>query len=272
MVAGAVTGASRQEFYTQRVKVLRLTNSNDVLSTTNRPEALREGLEAFLGEPVEIVVKTIWPTESLPETVEKWVAREKPDLVWVGIVNYWYEYMSVPKRMERLFGRFGKRASDLGFKAADTQWLSNNFAFRAMRRTLQATIGGDPHFTPQQVVERIEGVARRVLRSEGVVLAVWGPNAHTKYSIGKRAEKRAELGRQFVRRNLQRVANALHFEYYAFEEPGWKVDGKAELAKDHFHYSANWGETAAERELGLMKQAILRQRPELARAVPADAR
>ena len=74
----------------RRVKILRLTNSNDVLSTTNRPEALRQGLEQFLGEPVEIVVKTIWPTETLPETVEKWVAREQPDLVWVGLVNYWY--------------------------------------------------------------------------------------------------------------------------------------------------------------------------------------
>jgi hypothetical protein len=254
------------------VKILRLTNSNDVLSTTNRPEALREGLEEFVGEPVEIVVKTIWPTESLAETVEKWVAKEQPDLVWVGVVNYWYEYMSVPKRMERLFGRFGKKASNLGFKAADAQWLSNNFAFRAMRRTLQATIGGDPHFTPEQVVERIEAVARRVLRSEGVVLAVWGPNAHTKYSIGKRAEKRGEQRRQFVRRNLQRLADSLHFEYYAFAEPGWKVNGKPDFAHDHFHYSSDWGATAAERELEVMKLAISKQRPDLVDRASTGAR
>ncbi len=249
------------------MKILRLSNSNDVLAgaTTNRPEALREGLEEFLGEPVEIVVKPLWPTEGVADVVEKWVAREQPDLVWVGLVNYWYEYMSVPKRLERLFGRFGKRASDLGFKAADAQWLSNNFAFRAMRRSLQATIGGDPHFTPEQVVERIEAVARRVLRSEGVVLAVWGPNAHTKYSIGKRAEKRGEQRRQYVRRKIRALADSLHFEYYSFEEPGYRVNGKPDFAKDHFHYSADWGDVAAARELEVMKRAILAQRPDLVR-------
>lgn len=247
----------------RRVKILRLTNSNDVLSTTNRPEALRQGLEQFLGEPVEIVVKTIWPTETLPETVEKWVAREQPDLVWVGLVNYWYEYMSVPKRLERLLGPFGKRASDLGFKAADAQWLSNNFAFRAMRRALQQTIGGDPHFTPQQVVERMEAVARRVLRSEGVVLVMWGPNANTKYSIGRRAERRGEQRRQYVRRHMQRLAESLHFSYLSAEEPRWKVEGKPEFAKDHFHYSERWGGNAADRELQFIKEAILAQRPDL---------
>ncbi len=247
------------------MKILRLSNSNDVLAgaTTNRPEALQEGLEQFLGEPVEIIVKTIWPTEGIAEVVEKWVAKEQPDMVWVGIVNYWYEYMSVPKRMERLFGRFGKRASDLGFKAADAHWLSNNFAFRAMRRALQQTIGGDPHFTPKQVVERMEAIARRILRSEGVVLAMWGPNAHTNYAVSKRAEKRGEQRRQYVRRNMQRIADALHFEYYAFAEPGWKLNGKADYAKDHFHYSSSWGETAAARELEVMKLAISKQRPDL---------
>jgi len=245
------------------VKILRLTNSNDVLSTTNRPEALREALQEFLGEPVEIVVKPLWPTENIADVVEKWVAKEQPDVVWVGLVNYWYEYMSVPKRMERLFGRFGKQASDLGFKAADAQWLSNNFAFRTARRALQRTIGGDSHFTPEQVVERMEAIARRVLRSEGVVLAMWGPNAYTNYAISKRAEKRGEEKRQYIRRNMQRIADALHFEYFSNPEPAWKVDGKPEFAKDHFHYSSNWGETAAAREFEVMKKAILAQRPEL---------
>mgnify|MGYP001334887755 CR=1 FL=1 len=252
------------------MKILRLSNSNDVLSTTNRPEALREGLEEFLGEPVEIVVKPLWPTEGVADVVEKWVAKEQPDLVWVGLVNYWYEYMSVPKRMERILGRFGKRASDLGFKAADAQWLSNNFAFRAMRRALQQTIGGDPHFTPEQVVERMEAIARRVLRNEGVVLAMWGPNAHTKYSLGKRAEKRGEARRQYVRRNMERLAQSLHFEYYAYAEPGWKVHGTPEFAKDHFHYSTNWGEMAAARELEVMKLAILNQRPDLVKGAAAS--
>ena len=245
------------------MKILRLSNSNDVLSTTNRPEALREGLEEFLGEPVEIVVKPLWPTENVADVVEKWVAKEQPDLVWVGLVNYWYEYMSVPKRMERLFGRFGKRASDLGFKAADAQWLSNNFAFRTARKALQRTIGGDPHFTPEQVVERMDALARRVLRSEGLVLAMWGPQAHTKYSMGRRAEIRDEKRRQFIRRSMERLAESLHFEYYGYPEPAWKVHGKPEFAKDHFHYSTDWGEAAATRELEVMKKAIVAQRPDL---------
>jgi hypothetical protein len=105
------------------VKVLRLSNTNDVLPGMAgiRPGLLRERLEAFVDAPVEVVVKTIWPTETLPATVEKWVEREQPDLVWLGVVDYWYEYTPVPKRMERLFGRFGGAADTPLRLAIDAQ-------------------------------------------------------------------------------------------------------------------------------------------------------
>lgn len=249
------------------MKVLRLTNSNDVLPGTadNRPRLLKERLEAYVGEPVEVVVKTIWPTDTLPATVEKWVEREQPDLVWVGVVNYWYEYMSVPKRMERLFGQFGNTASNLGFKAADTPWLSQNAVFRALRRALQRTIGGDPHFTPEHVVESIGAIARRVLRSEGTVLVVWGPFAHSNYAVSKKAERQGEARRKYIVRNLRELAGALHFEYYAPDEPYWKSQGKPDFAKDQFHYSQTWAEEAVEREFEGMRRAIEAQRPELRR-------
>lgn len=249
------------------MKVLRLTNSNDILPGTAdaRPGLLRERLEAYMGEPVEIVVKAIWPTESLPATVEKWVEREQPDLVWLGVVNYWYEYQSVPKRMERLFGRFGSTVSHLGFRAADTPWLSQNAAFRAVRGALQRTVGGDPHFTPEHIVQVVGTIARRVLRSEGTVLVIWGPFAHTNYAVGRRGERAAEAMRRHIVQELRDLAGTLHVEYFAPEEPYWKVKGRPDLAKDRFHYSPQWGEDAIDREFEGIRRAIESQRPELCR-------
>lgn len=250
------------------MKVLRLTNSNDILPGTadDRPGLLRERLEAYLGGPVEIVVKAIWPTESLPATVEKWIERDQPDLVWLGVVNYWYDYMSVPKRMERVFGRFGNTASNLGFKAADTPWLSQNAVFRSLRRALQRTIGGDPHFSPEHVVATVGAIARRVLRNEGTVLVVWGPFAHTNYAVSKKAERQAEASRQYIVRSLRELAGTLHFEYYAPDEPYWKTQGTPEFARDKFHYSQAWAGEAVDREFEGMRRAIDAQRAELRRS------
>lgn len=249
------------------MKVLRLTNSNDILPGTadGRPGLLRERLEGYLGEPVEIVVKAIWPTEALPSTVEKWIEREQPDLVWLGVVNYWYEYQSVPKRMERLFGRVGSMASRLGFRAADTPWLSQNALFRALRGALQRTVGGDPHFTPDHIIQVVGTIARRVLRSEGTVLVIWGPFAHTNYAVSKRGERAAEAMRQRIVGQLRELAGALHFEYFAPDEPYWRAKGEPDFARDRFHYSRQWGEDAVEREFEGLRRAIESQRPELRR-------
>jgi hypothetical protein len=105
------------------LKFLWLGNSNDnparpgVRPGSRRPELMVAELEAFLGRPIALVIKPIWPEEVLPGIVERWMEREKPDIVWLDIAAYWISYESSPKRVSRWFGRAGERAAALGERA-----------------------------------------------------------------------------------------------------------------------------------------------------------
>ena len=141
------------------MRILRLTTSNDTVhqGPGSRVDWLKRLGEEQLGEPVDIISRPVWPDSRLPAAAEKWIEREQPDIVWLVLQSFWFEYLSVPKRLERKFGRAGKVASEAGFKAADKPLIANNFVFRQGRRLLQRTLGGDPHFdrrTSQRDVAR----------------------------------------------------------------------------------------------------------------------
>ncbi|WBL34841.1 hypothetical protein O0235_08535 [Tepidiforma flava] len=197
------------------MKVLRITNSNDVTpgATTSRPALIASVLEARFGEPVEMVVKTAWPNDRMPAIVGKWLDEERPDIVWLGINPFWFNYPSVPLRLRRKLGPLGDRLARLGLDAAANPVIGPSRPFRLARNLLLRTVGGDYHFEPEEVLPRIEASIRRILRQEGVVLAVWGPFGRSRWSV-TRAQAAAEQRRQAaVVAALERLARDLHFAY-----------------------------------------------------------
>ncbi len=244
------------------MKVLKLSNSNDVLegATTNRPRLLAEKLEAHFGEPVEVVVKTPWPTGTMPAAIERWVERELPDVVLLQVVNYWIAYPSVPLRLRRLLGPFGERLAALGFRAAEHRIIGPSLPFRAARNLLLRTLGGDYHFEPEEVAARVEESARRILRREGVLLAVWGPHGRSDWSVTRR-QKRASVERQArLVAALQRVCRDLHVPYHASAKPVYLSGESPEFAADHFHYAESYGKASAEEEFEFLRRAIEAER------------
>ena len=161
------------------VRVLRLANSDDVVGDV--PPALRSAaiservLAEAVGEPVETVRRTVWPSDDLPDLVERWIGRYEPDLVSLTVASFWVAFASVPLRLQRRLPVIGPPLASFAFRAAGNERLAHNAAFRAVRRTMLRCIGGDYHFEPEYIVPLMEECFRRVLRSEDVGLAVRGP-------------------------------------------------------------------------------------------------
>ena len=160
------------------MKILRLTNSNDfygdVADSERGYRVIESALMADTGEEVVTARRIIWPADHLPELVERWVEEEKPDVVFLKTSAFWYAYESVPRRLQRRFGRPGKTVGTAGLKAAATPSVAHNALFRKLRYLAQATIGGDTNFTVDYCIENMEAVIRRVLRHEDTLLVVRG--------------------------------------------------------------------------------------------------
>jgi len=243
------------------VKILRLTTSNDLIhqGPGSRLDWLnRLGREQY-GDSFDVVSRTVWPDARLPRKVAEWVAEERPDVVWMLVPSFWFEYLSVPKMLSRKFGRVGKLASDAGFKAADNPRLSHNAVFRTGRRLLQRTIGGDPHFTTDELYATVEEIARVVLRDEGVQFVVYGPFSYQNFSASRKQE-RATLRRRtdFIRR-LRALAGESHFVVEAPDRPRWQTDGEVEKHADRFHMAAEVQRPLAEQELRVLARAVGRE-------------
>jgi hypothetical protein len=237
------------------VKILRLTTSNDSVHSgpDSRVGWIQRLGEERLGEPVQVVTKAVWPDARLAPAVEKWIEKEQPDLVWMLLQSFWYEYLSVPKKLERKFGRAGKAASEVGFKAADKPLVANNFAFRAGRRVLQKTVGGDPHFTSAELYETVEAVARIALRSEGRQFVVWGPFSYTNYAATRKQERSHDAWRSELIARVRALSADLHFYFEAPDRPYWQTE-KMPMHGDHFHFAAEVQRDMASREVDVLER------------------
>jgi hypothetical protein len=240
------------------VKILRLTTSNDTVhqGAGSRIDLIQRLGEERIGEPVQIVSKAVWPDGRLPATVEKWIDREEPDLVWLVLQSFWFEYRSVPKKLERKFGRVGKVASEAGFKAADKPLISNNFVFRRGRKLLQKTVGGDPHFTAAALFETVEGVARASLRNEGRQFVVWGPFSYTNYASTRSQEREQLRWRSELVSRVRALADELHFHVEAPDKPYWQTPPGMAMHGVQFHFGAEAQRGLAEREVEVLAKIV----------------
>lgn len=205
------------------MKMLFLGNSNDAgdwfEGGKKRHEIIAERLEEEFGEPVEVTVKSLWPNENLPGRVAEWIEKSQPDLIYITMSGYWFLYRSVPLRVQRIMGTMGDRVGDAGFRAAESKRWSHNAVFRGTRKALQETIGGDTHFTPQQVIDCMSEVVRTAVRHEGAVVVVKGPHGKKQYSHTPRAAARDERKRRKVHLAMKSLCAQLHVPYEGAETP-----------------------------------------------------
>lgn len=158
------------------MRILRLTNSDDMMSATpeaeRTPALIGQRFTCATGEPIDWTVRVIWPSPELPDIIDSWIERYEPDVVQLGINGYWYIYRSVPLKLQRQFGPIGAKIGGLGLKAGDIPWITRTRGYHWTRAALLKTVGGATYFSPQEIRQLTETLARRILRHEQVTLMV----------------------------------------------------------------------------------------------------
>jgi hypothetical protein len=156
--------------------------------------------------------------------------------------------------------------SDKGFRVAESPRWAYNPVFRGARGLLQMTIGGDTHFTPEEVADRITDVIRVLLSHEGIIIAVRGPDGRTNYAHSRRGAAKNERRRLKVDAALHRFCTERHVTYDQTATPLWAsdIDLAGNRVGDGLHANARWHERAAE----LIAETITRALMESGRTPP----
>ena len=223
------------------MKLLWLGNSDDLVG--DLPDAQRAGplvAERFrqeLGEDVELTVKAIWPTADLPDLVDRWMERYEPDLVLVRNTHYWSAYPSLAVRVRRVLGPLGAPLSAAGDRAANARWLGRTKPFYLFRRLALHTIGGDPTFNVDDLIERMSDVTRVVLRHEDVVTVVLGPEGNNDYSYSRRNAREIELRRSRWHQAMKQLCSDLSVEYLGWDKTVYE-DQAQDVVGDGVHITA----------------------------------
>lgn len=239
------------------MRVLLLGNSNDLTKVAGRSRAdvIRDLMAAEFGEPVEMITRATWPTERMAEMAEGWAAEFEPDVIFLLLGSFWFQHESVPLRLQRVLGRLGTPVGDAGFKLADSKRWGHNRVFRALRRAAQLTIGGDSHFTPDQVIERATSTIRTLLRHESALLVVQLPMGTNRYGSTERRQQALERKRIHVHDTLARLCEQLHVPYGAAPRPQYLDEPKGLRVGDGLHLNEQGHVKRAEEYFATIRDA-----------------
>ena len=224
------------------VKLLRLGNSDDIDPSVPDDQknwyVAGKVLEEAIGEPVETVVKAIWPGEELPRKVSEWIDEYRPDMVFLKVTWVWYGYESVPRRIERIFGRVGEPVARAGLKAAKRPRLAHTWWFRTGRRAAHRVIGGDTQWHSDAVLETMEATIRKVVARENVALLVKGTGGGRRNEGPLKGQfERFAKRRAYVEGNVEKLCHELHVPYVGTGPR--KPEEQRDLAKgDRIHPGA----------------------------------
>lgn len=245
------------------MKVLFLGNSSEVYGKLDpadrRTSRAAQSLEEAFGEPVEMLTRTVWPTPALPATVEKWMGEFQPDMVYLNVISFWFNYESVPLKFERVLGRIGKPLTNAGIKASQTRWPGHTRAFHWVREKSQRVIGGATFFEPEDVIAVVTDCARMAVRHENVVVVVKGPRGSGAYHGVGRSRSRAEERRQRVHAALSRLCEELHVDYVGVERPIHLTNPRGDLLPDKLHRGAEGHEQSGREIAEILRAAWERQ-------------
>ena len=178
------------------MRVLWLTNSSDAhpgVPPAQRSQAVAARLiEEALGEPVETLQKGVWPTAGLSTAADRWVRDFQPDVVFLRLSSYPVAYESIPLRLQRKLGRAGNSVANAGGRVGNSQWLAERRVYQVTRTAVTRVIGGDTHFTPSEVVARLEETFRGVIARETIVPVVRGTSLLLNTSGTKKGLRRSK--------------------------------------------------------------------------------
>ena len=241
--------------------MLRLSTSDDqpgrVPQGTAAFEVVERCLELEIGQRIESIVRPIWPDSRLPSLIDRWLEQDEPDFVFLRVNGFWFNYESVPLRLERRLGPIGRSVARLGRRSGEVEWVSRAGVFRALRRGLLRVVGGDTYFTPQQVVDRMEQCIRQILRKEDVQLVVRGTDGRIHSELPRRSARAYALRHRQVNDALRHVCEELHVPYLGGEEMLDERQVTRRLGADRFHRGEEGhrlaGEEEAEAFLGLWR-------------------
>ena len=186
------------------MKILRLTNSSDVhpgvAPELRSPAVAERYIAETTGEKVETIQRALWPTETFPGVLERWLDQYQPDVVLVRLSSFWVAYESVPLRIGNRLGRVGGPVTTAGIRIRDRPWLVERRAFKAARKVVVRTLGGDTYFTPQEVARVLDEAFRRIVARESVLPVVRGTglilnSSGTRRGFRRSSARVAELNR-----------------------------------------------------------------------------
>jgi hypothetical protein len=237
--------ASDSEFrrgYAVGVRILRLSNSDDLREAGDVPERAYRYVEAALaaetGEPVETIVRDAWPEPNLPDVVDSWLRRYSPDIVFLKVSSYWFTYRSTPLKLQRGRPRALQGAGRAAADFAGRSSIADTAAFHAFRNTTRRVFGGATYFTPGQVVDVVSSVIRRVSQHEDILLVVRGGLMAETLGCSKAVQRRAEADRQEVDRALARLCGEVHVHYTGCREAPTLELALPYRGRDRLHVNA----------------------------------
>jgi hypothetical protein len=202
---------------------------------------------------VETITRIGWPTLAFPSLVERWLDQYEPDIVWFKVNPYWYNYESVPLKLERAMGRFGRPMRAIRRGAPKIDWLANSWPYRFSRWLGDRTIGGATYFTIGEVLARVDETIRVIVAHEEIGLVVRGTaGGRHKARRTKGAYARREARRLQVHHALAALCAEHHVIYNGREAPLNRDEETALVGQDAFHRG-----TEGHLETGLLEGAVL---------------
>ncbi len=247
------------------MRILTLGNSSEagdwVPEDERRYMLTARALAARLGEPVEPTFKRCWPTPDFPSRVERFVEDARPDIVVLRVPAGYVCIESVPLKFERRFGRAGRKLSNAAVKSSRIRWLAFNPIYRGARWALKAVVGGAPYFTPEEVMESVDGALRVIGRREGVGIVVEGPAGIVHFGVTARERARSERRRMALHRPLKELCAKYHIEYIGYERAA-NVSGVRNRLGDALHGNSAEHAERAEVDVAAILRVLGRQRGE----------
>lgn len=251
------------------MRILRLSHSGDffpgVPEEARSAQITARAVEAATGQPVETISRRLWPTPELPDLVEAWIPRYKPDVVIFWVNNYWFTYAKVGKAPQ--LGRPVTRAAGRPAAGGRFRRAIVRRAARARRQLLIWRGAGREFFEPQEVVALSETIIRRILCHKEVSLIVRGAEWSSLYSVRRRKPRppsvtlfnrsrhaRAEARRLVVHRALASLCEQLQVPYFGAED-GLAYIREGYLCNDGIHSNAQNHVRMAAQETGAILEA-----------------
>lgn len=201
------------------IRILRLGTSNDFaldLEPGSRAHEIAERMLAEAsGEEVETIVRRIWPTEQLPDLVSKWMDEYEPDLVFLRVNSVWYNWESIPLRLQRRFGRMGRSLGEATERAVKRRWIRQSPIYRQLLKLGLLTIGYDLHYTTDEVLKRMDECLRRIVAHEHAGVLVRGTIGKKEKNpkLPRRIAQEHDLRRTIVDDGMREICARLHVTY-----------------------------------------------------------